>query len=173
MQRRVAIPIRPARTLIATCFPTARSRRFARSIHETSLTHSTHWPAPHWCCGEYNIPRSPIARSCWICPHALSRLRIATLSIGITSVRTRDFLSRLVALTNFMRLSSWRGAHAALSSAESQEILGMRMEHRMKMGRPLNLDSAPCGKTTPERWKRETMQKVNKPKMRTRYRTEW
>jgi hypothetical protein len=33
-----------------------------------------------------------------------------------------DFLLKLVALANFMRLSSRKGAHAALSSAAKQEI---------------------------------------------------
>jgi hypothetical protein len=70
------------------------------SIHETSLLRSTHWPAPHWCCGEYNIPRLLIARSCWTCPHELSRLRIAGLSVGITGVGiVRDGQVRLVPIT--------------------------------------------------------------------------
>jgi hypothetical protein len=71
------------------CFPTVRSRRFGMSIHETSLRRLIHWPAPHWCYGEYNISRLLIARSCWICPDELSRLRIAGLSVGMTSVRVR------------------------------------------------------------------------------------
>jgi hypothetical protein len=33
-----------------------------------------------------------------------------------------DFLSNLVALANFMRLSLWKGAHATLSCAAWQEI---------------------------------------------------
>src|ERR1700734_16024 len=70
-----------------TCFPAIRSRRFGMWIQKTSLRRLTHWPAPHWCCGEYNISRLLIARSCWICPGELSRLRISGLSVGMTSVR--------------------------------------------------------------------------------------
>jgi hypothetical protein len=59
------------------------------SIHETSLLRSTLWPVPHWCCGEYNTPRLPIARSCWTCREELLLLGIARFSDGITNVRVR------------------------------------------------------------------------------------
>jgi hypothetical protein len=74
---------------MTTCYPTIRLLRFGMSIHKTSLRRLTHWPAPHWCCGEYNISRCLIARSYWICLDELSRLRIAGLCIGMTSVRVR------------------------------------------------------------------------------------
>jgi len=41
---------------------------FAASIPETSLPHSTLWPVPRWCSGEYNTPPLPIACFCWTCP---------------------------------------------------------------------------------------------------------
>jgi hypothetical protein len=54
-----------------------------------------------------------------------SSLCIASLTAGRRVSRypaTPDFLSMLVALPNFTRLSSRKGAHAALSSAALQEI---------------------------------------------------
>src|SRR5260370_30976192 len=79
--------IRLPKTRTITCFPTIRSFRFGMSIHETSLLRSTLWPVPHWCCGEYNTPRLPIARCCWTCREELLRLRTARCSDGITNVR--------------------------------------------------------------------------------------
>src|SRR5271168_4362181 len=89
LHRQAAIPIRPATTLMTTCFPMTRSPPFGGSIHETSLLRSIHSLAPHWCCGEYNISRLLIAHSCWTYPSELSPLHIARLFVGITSVRVR------------------------------------------------------------------------------------
>jgi len=48
--------------------------------------HSTIWPVPRWCFGEYNMPPLPIARFCWTCPATLFLTHTARLSDGTASV---------------------------------------------------------------------------------------
>jgi hypothetical protein len=133
LHRRAVIPIRPASTLMMRCFLAIRSLRFGMSIHKTSLRRLTYWPAPHWCCGEYNVYRLLIARSCWICRDELSRLRIAGLSVGMTSVGVP--MERRMKMGRFLAFDYTLAENTIHDQAKRENVLRinktkMRTRHR-------------------------------------------